>query len=870
MFVVNNENTKPTLLVIASHKIAQAHQNRIKYFNEYLGKSYGETVFFIVTEDKPKVKKTREDLVEILEYAELNGISLIVPTVALYFKELVKEKEFEKLMGGIFKVPDRDYFDVIPLVNPSTLEISAIKKVYFDKALETLKNKLANASFEVKEKILITVDSLEHNGLYINEPEVRNFLMSILKKPELTCDIETTGIGWYNSDLLTLSFGYGKLSAGCIAIHSKYSSIENSAKVKMTIKNFLYAFKGKIIGHNFIGFDNPHIVHSLFRNRDFAVPHEPLINKYAIEDTLLLAYTNLNSTERPELGLKSLVFDKMGEYDSEIDQSDLLNTDLRKIADYNNLDCIATQIVWDRYKDTANSKIYRNMLKQGTALSAVKMTGVRVDTKNADKAVNQITKLLEVDIATLNNIGFVKRALKVIQETEFMKINEKLKNKKTFEQVKDRVSQEFNTNSPQQMQVLCFDIMKLPLVVKSKETGLPSTGKESFTEWLENPSISKDRIAVLKLLEDINKAKKARDTFIKKFNIVTVEVAPNDFRIFSRFNQTGTISGRLSSSGEEKGGVNLQNLPSNSKYGAVIKKLLIAPKGWIFGGIDYSALEDRLIAIASNDTNKLRIFKENIDGHSLNAHAYFEKEIISRGITIDLSSADSINSIAKLCKDLRQAGKSVTFGLNYGATKFKIASLLKISKDEAQDVIDSYWKLYEGVAKYNASVSANAIANEQIESQYSGLILRTPAVKSSNDFILAKELRVAGNFATQSGGCITVEALTDFFFYLVDNNLYEHIKICNTIHDAIYVYCKPEYLSILNDVLPRFMTKDFMENQPIKLEAQFDFGRNLKQIVTVENGESNDSILKKVRRIRLGDTKKRTFAGLKNIYSNSL
>ncbi len=72
--------------------------------------------------------------------------------------------------------------------------------------------------------------------------------------------------------------------------------------------------------------------------------------------------------------------------------------------------------------------------------------------------------------------------------------------------------------------------------------------------------------------------------------------------------------------------------------------------------------EDRLIAIESGSPAKIRVFTEGVDGHSLNAAAYFQDELKDRGIEIDMNSPNSINKIKSEAKDLRQRGKSVTFG----------------------------------------------------------------------------------------------------------------------------------------------------------------------------------------------------------------
>ena len=72
---------------------------------------------------------------------------------------------------------------------------------------------------------------------------------------------------------------------------------------------------------------------------------------------------------------------------------------------------------------------------------------------------------------------------------------------------------------------------------------------------------------------------------------------------------------------------NLQNLPSNSKYGKLIKSCVQAGEGWLFVGLDFASLEDRISALTTKDKNKLKVYLENYDGHCLRAYAYFGEEM---------------------------------------------------------------------------------------------------------------------------------------------------------------------------------------------------------------------------------------------------
>jgi len=92
--------------------------------------------------------------------------------------------------------------------------------------------------------------------------------------------------------------------------------------------------------------------------------------------------------------------------------------------------------------------------------------------------------------------------------------------------------------------------------------------------------------------------------------------------LFGGFNLGGTVSGRLSSSNP-----NLQNLPASSKYAKLIKSCFEAPPGWLFAGLDFASLEDKISALTTRDPNKLAVYLQGFDGHSLRAQTYFSEHM---------------------------------------------------------------------------------------------------------------------------------------------------------------------------------------------------------------------------------------------------
>lgn len=157
---------------------------------------------------------------------------------------------------------------------------------------------------------------------------------------------------------------------------------------------------------------------------------------------------------------------------------------------------------------------------------------------------------------------------------------------------------------------------------------------------------------ILKCLLEINKVSKIIDTFIPSFKNNYILKDGNYF-LHGNFNLGATVSGRMSSSNP-----NLQQIPSSgSIYAKPVKQCFTAPDGWLFVGADFASLEDRIDALLTKDTNKLKVYTDGYDGHSLRAYYYFKDKLKD----IDPESVDSINSIQDKYKKLRQDSKAPTF-----------------------------------------------------------------------------------------------------------------------------------------------------------------------------------------------------------------
>ena len=248
-------------------------------------------------------------------------------------------------------------------------------------------------------------------------------------------------------------------------------------------------------------------------------------------------------------------------------------------------------------------------------------------------------------------------------------------------------------------------------------------------------------------------------------------------------------------------------------------------------------------ANVTKDPNKIRIFTEGIDGHSLAACYYFKEELKRRNIEIDLNDPDSINSIKTLAPDLRQQGKAVTFGANYGSTEYAVSRSLKISKEEARQVLDNYWKLYAKTKEYWSKVENEILEKGYVKGAF-GLKARADL---SNIFDKAKyssTLRSVVNMTIQSFALLLYRTVFELQDRIEKMGYQNDIRIYNTVYDAIYIYVRPEpeLVKWLNDNLIEIMTWEYDKSFPVKNEAEMEIGLNQADLIEIPNNASIEEV----------------------------
>jgi len=233
-------------------------------------------------------------------------------------------------------------------------------------------------------------------------------------------------------------------------------------------------------------------------------------------------------------------------------------------------------------------------------------------------------------------------------------------------QIYDLSGTEFNINSPKQLGEVLFERLKLPVLKKTK-TG-PSTNEDVLRQ------LSKMHALPVLLLE-YRQLTKLKSTYIDALPLL---VDSSSGRVHTSFNQTGTETGRLSSSNP-----NLQNIPIKTEIGKNIRRAIIAAdKKHSLISCDYSQVELRILAHLSADEVLIEAFKRGEDIHRATAALIYQ--------VAENDVQDSMREIAK----------RVNFGILYGQTAFGLSKDLEIPLAQAQDFIDAYFLRYPKVRIY--------------------------------------------------------------------------------------------------------------------------------------------------------------------------
>ncbi|MEL6811268.1 MAG: DNA polymerase I [Bacteroidota bacterium] len=240
--------------------------------------------------------------------------------------------------------------------------------------------------------------------------------------------------------------------------------------------------------------------------------------------------------------------------------------------------------------------------------------------------------------------------------------------KKLEANIYKEAGEEFNIASPRQLGEILFGKMKLVDKPKKTKTGQYSTAEDVLSYLAKDHQIIADVLAYRGLT-------KLKSTYV---DALPEQVDPSTHHVHTDYMQTVAATGRLSSNNP-----NLQNIPIRTERGRQVRKAFIPrDKDHVLLAADYSQIELRIIAALSEEENMIKAFQDGEDIHASTAARVFN-------VPLD-----------EVTREQRGNAKTVNFGIIYGVSAFGLSNQTDLSRTEAKELIDTYYKTYPKLRNY--------------------------------------------------------------------------------------------------------------------------------------------------------------------------
>lgn len=381
-------------------------------------------------------------------------------------------------------------------------------------------------------------------------------------------------------------------------------------------------------------------------------------------------------------------------------------------------------------------------------------------------------------LASMEIEGFLVDKQKLFEFSKYLSENINELEKKIY----NLAGEEFNILSPKQLGVILFDKLKLPAVKKTK------TGYSTNAEVLEKLRGYND---IVDFILEYRMLTKLKSTYADGL----LAVIASDGRIHSSFNQTVTVTGRISSTEP-----NLQNIPQRKELGREIRKMFVAKNSdYVLVDADYSQIELRILAHIADDKNMMEAFKNNVDIHTATA--------------VNLFGADKDN----VDPFLRSKAKAINFGIVYGKGEFSLAQDLNVTRKEAKEYIDGYFEKYQGIKNYMDTIVEKGKENGFVETIF-GRRRYLPELKSSNFIARSQGERMAFNTPIQGSAADIIKiAMVKIYNALKENNLKS--KLILQVHDELIIETHKDEVEKVKELLTKCMESAATLNVPLVAEA---------------------------------------------------
>jgi DNA polymerase-1 len=587
----------------------------------------------------------------------------------------------------------------------------------------------------------------------VNTETTLGQLMGELERTQgLTIEVETTGEKAATADLVGIAISPAQGKAFYIPLgHQGLNQPQQlplthvTARLKPILENVII---------DKIAYNGKHVMAVLagcgveVRNLNF----DPMLAAYLLGEK--------------SLGLKALAFNKLGiEMSTPVGltgtgkkQSSLSLLGVNQIADYA---CSSVDIVWS-LKESLGTELRQQGLWQ--LFDEVEMALIPVLVTMEKNGI-----LLDTNLLREMSLEMGKELLKLEKE------------------IYSSVGHQFNINSPQQLGRVLFGELRLP---QSRKTKTGYSTEASVMEALRGVH------PIIEFILEYRQLSKLKSTYV---DALPALINHKTGRVHTSFNQTGTATGRLSSSDP-----NLQNIPIRGEIGNKIRRTIIAPPGAYLLSADYSQIDLRVLAHLSQDPGLIAAFAHDEDIHATTASKIF-------GIPAD-----------RVTPEMRRNAKTVNFGVVYGMSDYGLEQATNLSREEASKFIALYFEKYPKVKEYLQATKEQARKLGYVQTVL-GRRRFLPEINSYNRMVREAAERMAINAPVQGSSADIIKiAMINLHREMEKRNLKS--KMVLQIHDELLFEVPEEEVEEMKSLVVELMSGAFELCVPVKIDIKL--GRN--------------------------------------------
>ncbi|WP_297277120.1 DNA polymerase I [uncultured Brachyspira sp.] len=711
-------------------------------------------------------EKTALKLLE--EYESLDGIYKNIDSIKGKVQEKLLESKDTAYMSYKLATIERDIKDFNLDYNEiasNKINIDEVNRILDELELKQIRDKINSyiygASSKKEEKVKISnsennasedkkdespiLSAKNNNASYYlieNETELKNLLNDINNKKLVCIDFETTGLDTFKDTIIGISFAIKSNEAFYLDVSGR-TNIDKD-KCMNLVFDTLAKEDIKVIGHNLkYEYKMMRAIGKSLGNMYFdtmvaAYLINPTRGRYNMDD-LAMAYLSYNTIKYSDL--------------TDNAKKTLLDAPLKDVVEYA---CEDADITFRFYE------CFAPLLK----------------TYNLEELFFNIEMPLISVLADMefDGVYISSEKMKALSD-EYSILLEKTKSK-----IYSEAGEEFNIQSPKQLEYILFDKMGIPPTKKTK-TGF-STDEEVLTELSQKYKIAEYMLTYRKYA-------KLKNTYLDVFPTLINEKTG---RIHASFNQTVTATGRLSSSEP-----NLQNIPVRGEEGRDIRNTFIAEKGNLLIAADYSQIELRLLAHFSNDPALVEAFKNNDDIHR--------------------KTAMKIYSVSKehVTASMRNIAKIINFSIIYGKTAFGLSKELGIKRKEAEDFIKGYFSTYSRVKPFCEEVVEEVRSKGYVRTMLGRIRDLSKTINSSNAMARNEAERMALNTLIQ-GSAADMIKVAMIAIHKEFKNHFKTAKIVMQVHDELVVEVSEKEADKAMTIMKEIMEHSVKANVPITVD----------------------------------------------------